>query len=64
MGGIVGPCAAYNKYNKPSQQAIVCATSSKVLVGGERKEEKEKSWLLCCSPAIAQESRKRGLHAA
>jgi hypothetical protein len=49
-------------YNKPSQQAIVFVMSSKVLVGGERKEEREESGLLCCSPAIAQESRKRDLH--
>jgi hypothetical protein len=54
--------ATTSKYNKRSQQTISFATLSKVLVEGERKNEREKSWLLVYSPAIAQESRKRGLH--
>jgi hypothetical protein len=38
--------------------------SSKILVGGERKEEREGNGLFFYSPAIAQESRKRCLHVA
>jgi hypothetical protein len=53
-----------SKYNKPSQQAIVCAMSSKFLCGGERKEEREESWLFPCSSAIAQETKKSSLHEA
>jgi hypothetical protein len=32
-----------SKYNKSSQQAIAVAMSSKILVGEERKEEREGS---------------------
>jgi hypothetical protein len=38
--------------------------SLKILVGGERKEEREGSRLFFYSPAIAQELRKRCLHVA
>jgi hypothetical protein len=53
-----------SKYNKPSQQAIVYAMSSKFLCRGERREEREESWLFPCSPAIAQETRKSSLYGA
>jgi hypothetical protein len=51
--------APESKYNKPSQQAIACAMSSKFLCGGEGKKEREESWLFPCSPAIAQETKKK-----
>jgi hypothetical protein len=46
------------KYNKPTQQAIVCAMSSKILRRGERNEEREESQLFPCSSAVEQNKKK------
>jgi hypothetical protein len=54
---VLGP-RPKSRYNKPSQQAEACSTSSKIIGGRERREGRELSERFICRPREAASPRK------